>query len=203
MNITPKHSQFELFPSSAPKSSEALKSPQPFKDLTLTAENIIVLCIIFLVVLVVSFSFGVERGKRVALNKLSQGELTASSASNQSANDPSEIVTVLGEPASTPTEVKLLATPETKEEVIQIELPEVVSEASQEKPYTIQVASFKLGKNAQKEAELLEKNGYEAYVLEKGTHSIVCVGKFSQQDEAKKFSRKLKSKYKDSLVRRM
>ena len=69
--------------------------------------------------------------------------------------------------------------------------------------YTIQVASFKLEKNALKEAESLKKDDYESFVVPKGSHTIVCVGKFLQQERAKILSKKLKKKYSDCLVRRL
>ena len=74
----------------------------------------------------------------------------------------------------------------------------------QEKLFTIQVASFKLKANAQREAARIKRMGHEdIFVVPKGNYSIVCVGKFAQRDEAKKFSGRLKEKYNDCLVRRL
>ena len=67
--------------------------------------------------------------------------------------------------------------------------------------YTVQVASYKGEKYAQKEASLLKQKGYDILVLPKGAFSIVCVGKFKEKEEAKNFSQKLKKQYKDCLVR--
>ena len=69
--------------------------------------------------------------------------------------------------------------------------------------FTIQVASFKQQKNAQKEAENLKKVGYETFVVSKGTHAIVCVGRFLEKAEALSFSQKLQNKYGETLVRRL
>ena len=72
-----------------------------------------------------------------------------------------------------------------------------------DKKYTIQVASFKTDLNANKEADSLKGKGFETSVLRKGSYSIVCVGKFQRKEEAKQFSRKLRNRYKDCLVRRL
>jgi hypothetical protein len=76
--------------------------------------------------------------------------------------------------------------------------------AGTEDLYTIQVASFKLGsKYADKEMSNLKSSGHETFILPKGNFSIVCIGKFKGKAEAQQFSKKLKSKYNDCLVRRL
>ena len=82
--------------------------------------------------------------------------------------------------------------------------PHQIHDDDQERIFTIQVASFKLRKNAQREADHLKSIGHEdAFVIPKGSYSIVCVGKFAQKVEAKKFSSKLSNRYNDFLVRRL
>ena len=51
--------------------------------------------------------------------------------------------------------------------------------------------------------EDLGKKGFETIVMQKGKYAILCVGKFNQMNEAKATIAKLKSKYKDCLVRSM
>ena len=69
--------------------------------------------------------------------------------------------------------------------------------------FTIQIASFKLKKNAQIEAEKLNGMGEDVFVLSKGDYLIVCVGRFKKREEAKTFSEKVKSRYSDFLIRRL
>ena len=89
------------------------------------------------------------------------------------------------------------------ERVIEIQPPREKTD-EQDSLFTIQVASFKLKKSAQIEADRLIKSGIEdAFVLPKGSYSIVCVGKFSLMAEAKRFSNRLKKRYNDCLVRRL
>ena len=118
----------------------------------------------------------------------------------------------LKQPAQTISQV------ETEERIVfPVDIPEEITEESEpafrpplEKPeeqenlFTIQVASFKLEKNAKREADRLRGRGHDdTFVVPKGSYSIVCVGKFIQRNEAKKFSSKLKKRYNDCLVRRL
>jgi len=50
--------------------------------------------------------------------------------------------------------------------------------------------------------EYCRKN-HKDFVLPKGSYSIVCVGKFILKNDAARYSRKLKKKYNDCLVRRL
>lgn len=200
MNINrKKQSQFELFPGEAKTAQETGKPAAVTKDLTLSLENIIVLCIIFVMSLVLFFSFGVEKGKKVAAHK---GATPV--AKQAKAKAPEKAVQVAPQV-------------DEKRVVFPVELPpEVIDESDTDTPqtidffeehddyYTIQVASFKLKKNAQKEADRLKGIGHDdAFVIPKGNYSIVCVGKFAKRIEARRFSNKLQKRYNDCLVRRM
>lgn len=197
MNISrKKQSQFELFPGASKSSPETGKPAHLTKDLTLSLENIIVLCIILVMSLVLFFSFGVEKGKRVA--RMQDSAKSAQKAQKASL-DPS------GSDTKKAQEERV---------VFPVDIPKDLTEEGdtnprqihdeQERSFTIQVASFKLRKNAQREADRLKSDGHEdAFVVPKGSYSIVCVGKFSQRGEAKEFSSRLKSRYNDFLVRRL
>ena len=203
MNITnSKNSQFELFPGNE-ESKMAFKNKKSvlFKDLTLSLENIIVLVIIFIMFAVGSFSFGVERGRKIVQNFKSQEVVNSTSDKQITPLEQEKNITITFEDvgsvkSETKENVRLL---NKNEEVLKIPIHRVVID-----PYfTIQVASFKTMQNAEKEAFNLKEKGYEIFVLPKGNYSIVCVGKFAQRIEAKKFSMKLRNRYSDCLVRRL
>ncbi len=205
MNISPrKQSQFELFPGVSKYIPEAGKPGPLTKDLTLSLENIIVLCIIFIVSLVLFFSFGVERGKRVVFTPSANRDQAAVGAVNNST--PARVP--IG-PADTASQSERIVFPvavprEISEESETSVQPPIEKTEEQEKLFTIQVASFKREKDAQKEADRLKGIGHnDAFVLPKGDYIIVCVGKFMQMGDAKKFSGKLKKQYNDCLVRRL
>ena len=202
-----KQSQFELFPTNGSSSRPSDSPKQRFllRSLTLSLENLVVLGIMMIMGFVISYSLGIEKGKNwqtvtdrstkaiVRQVKTPMVPATATSATKPvaptapSALDPSPAVAsavsgktlILTKPNESPAEIV----------------------AQLEKFYTIQVASYKGEKYAQKEADLLKQKGYDILVLPKGAFSIVCVGKFKEKEEAKDFSKKLKKQYKDCLIR--
>jgi cell division septation protein DedD len=193
------HSQFELFPLKNQDSGAPSARPrQPINDLTLSVENIIVVCIVLMMSFVLFFSFGVERGRRIA----SADGQTPAQAAKQQPDRP--FVVEAGQTAAVAADAKELASDKEetaeKQEIIQVPIER---ELTDEQLFTIQVASFKLKSHAEKEAENLGKMGTETFVLPKGSYSIVCVGKFAERAKADQFSRTLKSKYRDLLVRRL
>lgn len=197
MNIPGGHpTQFEFFPHAPGPVPVASKSPYQLKSLTLTAENIIVLGIVFVMTLVLFFSFGFEKGRRVTRNSM-VGPIQIATPVEEPPAQVSHVAPAAREAASLEERAGGLGAGKDP-------LPEVSpGTAAQEDIFTIQVASFNRERDAQKEAMLLKKKGYDIYVLSKGKHSIVCVGKFAQKNAAKQFSNRLKNKYTDCLVRRL
>ena len=197
MKIHPKkQSQFELFPGASSKSSDRTKSRFFMSKVTFSFENFIVLGIVIIMGMIMSFSWGVERGsKRVSSNKTGSD---ASVLKNETDLEPDILdATVIPVKETVPSIVKEQASKISKE----LEVIGDKATKSMEKVYTIQVASFKTEEYAQKEAMALRKEGYEIIVIPKGKYSIVCVGKFFHYGEAKSFSGRLKKRYKDCLIR--
>ena len=198
--LSAKPSQFELFPSESIPFAAA-KPRSALKDLIISPENIIVGLIVLVMTFVLAYSFGVERGKKVILSDSGGEKIKFEEQA------PNVIITA---PA---TEKKILRQGEANNEIVvsqekaQPKKEEKAPAIQQKLPakglYTIQVASFKLKDHANKEAKQLEKTGQEIFVLSKGEYSIVCVGKFEVKDQADKISKKLKSRYRDLVIRRM
>lgn len=206
-----RDNQFELFPDSQNNSDSDFNDPSS-KNLTLTPENIIVLCIAFLIGGVAFYSFGVQRGKSLARAhseapsgnqvKKSGGEIIIDAPVRKKIQE--EVITTSGLVSELPVDttseqIEILHLPELEEEIVVEDVPD-------KEYYTVQVASFKKDTSAREEAETLKKIGYDGQnisVMRKGEYSIVCIGKFTVKNEAKNFSQKLKKRYKDCLVRRM
>ena len=195
-----EHTQIELFPFLSGRAHSRVARPRYLlKDLTLSIENIIVLCIVFVMAVVLFFSFGVERGKQIVKGALAEPPATVTVVSTPEAAtnkiaDRSLSVQAAGSPT------------QQKQQKQQKEAPVSAAPSLEIKgkdTFTIQVASFKEKEKAQMEARRLKSKGYEIFVLPKGKHSIVCIGKFGIKDEAMEFSNKLKGKYTDCLVRRL
>ena len=197
-NTNKAYSQFELFPV---KSQDSAGTPgrirSPINDLTLSVENIIVVCIVLMMAFILLFSFGVERGRRIA--SASQGPVKANEGeiAKPFVREATETIEVKIDPKELVSENEEAVE---DREIIQVPIEKQLTE---EQLFTVQVASFKTKSHAQKEAESLGKMGTETFVLPKGSYTIVCVGKFAERAKADKFSRTLKSKYRDLLVRRL
>ena len=199
-------SQFELFPDSRGKPVDVKRTNLLFRRLTLSLENSIVFCIILIMSFVVFFSFGVERGKRVA--KLStdkkifnEGKKTVQVEKNSVLLPSSNMMDISGanEIKTTDGSPRVIGK---NEQILKIsqEIQETHGEV-----FTIQVASFKSEQYAKKEVQRLDWIGKDVFVLPKGDYSIVCVGRFFKKEEARAFSSKskIKYKYKDFLIRRL
>ncbi len=187
-------SQFELFPANTPPIQKDKNKGGPLKDLTFSAENIIVLCIVFVMVLVFCFSFGVDRGKKV-VKPPSKDVISRDFHQNE------DVEIVIEEKVAVPLKAQLAPI---KEPInVENEVTSAVELSVIEDLFTVQVASFKNEENAQREAQRLQDFGEDIFVLTKGSHSIVCIGKFNLKENAKELSHKLKSKYNDCLVRRL
>ncbi len=191
------HTQIELFPFLAGRTHSRVSRPRYLlKDLTLSVENTIVLCIIFVMAVVLFFSFGVERGKQIVKGALAEPTVTVTvlpASEVPSGKVAERSLTPVGNTKALPVQAA------GKESPASAPSPEKIEKGT----FTIQVASFKEKGMAQMEAKRLKSKGYEIFVLPKGKHSIVCIGKFAIKDEATEFSNKLKNTYNDCLVRRL
>jgi hypothetical protein len=215
-----KQSQFELFPVNGAASRPMEPPKQRFflKSLTVSLESLVVIGMVMVMGLVVSYCVGIEKGKtqlrasasrpakkkavtqrsRPLVNPVTKNQpvqprktnLPVAPAAVPMVNEPAVIAS--GNPKVAPTAPLILE---------KVQDPALLAASDIEKLYTIQVASFKELKFAEQEASLLKRKGYDILVLPKGSHSIVCVGKFNQKEQAKTFSQKLKKQYKDCLVR--
>jgi len=72
MSINFKQSQFELFPGSPGQPSDPDKKRFYLTNLSISLDNIIVMGIVSLMILILSFSLGVEKGK--VKDQISQDE---------------------------------------------------------------------------------------------------------------------------------
>jgi hypothetical protein len=198
-----KQSQFELFPHQTDeKSLNTPKKGLELKDLTLSVENIILLSIILVMGLILFFSFGVERGKHLAQSSVDINVYEDIATVIQT-QDISEAIERVELPSALVVDVDPLMEVEADETREIIKVPQVEEIEITDDLFTIQVASFKLEKNAQKEADILRDKGFDSLVVDKGNYSIVCVGKFSHRNVASDFARKLQNRYNDYLVRRL
>lgn len=202
MNINYKQPQFELFPGNSGHDSEAARPRLFLANLTLTIENLVVLSILGIMLAVFAYSLGVERGKHVmaaqmvertsAKPLIAEAPIVPASAVAVAKPNPAIVaapaVAAVAQPVSAPAETVVESKPPVSDPDFK---------------YTVQVASYADEKFAKRVADELDKKGFQTMVMQKGKYVILCVGKFNQKNEAKATIAKLKSKYKDCLVRSM
>lgn len=202
-----KQSQFELFPGVSQPSTEKTKTRFLLNELTLSWENLVVLTVFIVLSMVVSFSLGVEQGKKKFSAARDRRFAHRSVVERKRASNPpprEHEPRILQE---SPEGIPVMAAQVPIAGILETLTPDapgkekVAYTEKNDRIYTIQVASFRKEKYAQMEARELRKKGFEILVLPKGNHSIVCVGKFERRDDAQVFSRKLRGRYKDCLVR--
>lgn len=209
MNIMANESQFELFSHSAASSSASVGRPHYLKPkVILTYDNLIIASIALLLLLVLSFAVGVERGKSIVRLEHRTIEVPQRKTSVAAAHPerPKASTIPVTSSTSSPAPVQ-----EIKKSPVLVPETLPVLEVAAKQPeavpmhgvYTVQVASFKQEKYARQEAMNLKQKGYDIAVVAKGKHSIVCVGKFAQKQEAVAMSSKLRKYYKDCVVRNL
>jgi len=182
-------SQLEIFKKDDTLFKSQRKDPHFLKKL-FSYERTIIFIIIFLVINIVSFSLGVEKGKRLV--KIS--------------NPPTQkIMDVNLRKQISPNNLNnnAITSPIEKEEAKTIQQEEPKDKIAPITNYTIQIASFSNKTHVQKELGALKNKGYSVFTLAKGNMTIICVGKFKDKEKAKNLAGQLKKKYRDCLVRRL
>lgn len=195
MNSTQKpfEAQQDLFGDNpgAPKRPERFpgipKSHKPILFAT-SAEHLIFLSI--LTVLAASFAFylGILRGKTIAhLPSPTAAVTTLSPAIRVPGAVPAAAVPT--PPQTAPATAALSAVPAAKT-------------PSKDKPYTIQLSSYKKKEWADAEAAALRRMGYTTLVSKSSDYYGVSVGQYAGKDDAKRDLKALSSRYKDCYLRR-
>ncbi len=184
MEIHSQQEQFELFNSSLKEShNRGFSRLNYFVNINLTWENIILLAIFCLMLVVLSFSLGVEKGRRYFPKETIRLQ-------------PAKIVNIEKAPVLIKT-----APPLIKNNLITEKQPKELAEGI--KKYTIQVASIEKQTSAQGEVNRLKKIGYETWLRPSGKYNIICVGRFESKEEAATLKKSLQKTYSDCLIRRI
>lgn len=203
-----RQTQFELFPETA--------VPEPRKDrpslfsrsFVFSLENLIMAGMVFTMAVIVSFAFGVERGRRIvpreqaAVRPAQPAEVFPEMPRPQEPSAPEQVLTasalpgVLPQGADAGTDVSRQGLAEPAQKTVD-------KTASLETIHTVQVASFKQLARAEQEAADLKRMGYDAFTAKKGSYYIVCVGKFSERQPANDLLKPLRKRYLDCYVRRL
>ena len=149
-----------------------------FPSIVLSIDSIVIISIGIILAIIVSFSVGIEKGRKTSLveiTKFSEKETNKKNMENLEVKQ----------------QIK-----EKKEKKTAL-----VAEKNISGKYTIQVASYKKTSDANKEIKKLEKEGYKTTIIIKGNWKQVCVGDFSNKKQPIPVLKKLRKKYRDCFIK--
>lgn len=187
-----KQTQLEIFEHTSTRVKRGIRPHRETADKIPEFKFPTQLCIkaaCLLIITIVSFGLGVERGKVVSKKKVSTRFLAAK---------------------KTPAIIKEISL---KEEKIQkptqknkkLEKKEK-TDRIQTSSYIIQVASYKKNSSyIDRELAKLKKNGYKTITISSssGEYMGICAGKYRNKKEAQKYLRSLQRTYKDCFIRKI
>ena len=181
-------------------------------------QSIIIVFIGIIMLLVASFTLGVEKGKLVSREMDRPEKATVSPVAQVNPSSAASIPAL----ASTATESK--AAPATSKNPAPVLTPVVVAsspalitettkdetqktEVATEKPitgsYAIQVATVKGQNSAKRLAENLTKKGWKSFTKSSGEYIIVLAGNFSKREDAQSGVKELKKTYSDCFIKKI
>jgi len=195
MNINYKQPQFELFPANSATLEDINKPKFLLANLTLSVESLVIFTILGIMVALFSFSLGVERGKHVAAQALDE---RVSAAWNVGART---IAVAL--PAAAPVEqVQPQQAAVTNHGYMSLNIRRASLMTATGNRYTLQAATYGNEEFARQDALLLKAKGFQSFLIKNGKYWLVCVGNFTNKDNASDYLRKLPGQYRDSQIRR-
>lgn len=199
------NTQKELFEFQAPR-KQPRKLGQFLQQadfaISINAEKLVFISIGIILVLVVAFALGVERGKAIS-QKASEARTALAQATI-----PAPAQSVQGQPAAAKVQFSAQAAqaqPATAVKVqpsaAQAQQPVQAKTAVQAKPYIIVAAAFSKEAFANKELSRLKTAGLDPFVYYSEPYYLVCVGPFANKSDAQKVLTRVKQIYHDAYVR--
>ena len=185
--------QTELFDLPSPRalSEESPVSKTSFLEktfITLRLDQAIGLTLALLVIYVLTFSWGVEKGKRSL--RESQGIRPVSAE----AVSPAASQTIIASVAKTPS---VVMTDESVPKEVPITVSELPKPAAQvvrpDGKFTIQHVTYITQSAADREIQKLAKRGYSSFVIPSGKHLQVCIAAFQSRQDASQLLRQVRS----------
>ncbi|MFA5362540.1 MAG: SPOR domain-containing protein [Candidatus Omnitrophota bacterium] len=173
-------------------------------------EKILLLSISFIVTIIISFSLGVEKGKRILALKSRAGFDAALARkafpAPQRTSPPLRGMTVSAVQKKTVTAplAPVKTVPVTAAAAAPAQIPAPAPAAvNAAGSFTIQLATFKTKASAQREKAALQQTGHPVYVTSKGKYTVLSIGNFSDKEAATPFLSELKKNYQDCFIRRL
>ena len=155
-------------------------------NIVVSQDKLIVYLIAIIILFIITFSLGVERGKRIKI--YSEAKKNYISKTNE--REETKVIKQVGVKEEIKPIKQIAKPPETKF------LPD-----KSIKFFTVQVAAFKKSYQAEEELKNIKSREKDAFILKRGKFNIIYVGKFKNKEEALCKQEELKSKYKDCFIK--
>ncbi|MBN2119461.1 MAG: SPOR domain-containing protein [Candidatus Omnitrophica bacterium] len=172
------------------------------RKIAISLDKLYLTCVLLVISLIVCFSLGIEKGKRINAAKAPESGFEPSTEISLKPIESRKIIDNTTKPADTPKKVIPKTASTQKEPLKKLE----EEESPTKKPnlyYSIQVASYNRADIAQAEAERLKNKGFGPVIIKKGKYIALCVGRFEAYSEAKTLAKSLKTYYSDCFVRKL
>lgn len=164
--------------------------------IVLTAEKMVFTAIGLIMLMVIFFALGVEKGKSAVYSRPAAAKAAiATSVAAPEAPVKTAAVTIT---ASRPIVPTTNITPKSAVSAITARTQAAYDKT---KPYTVVAAAFSRADFAAQEAAKLKMNGLEAYVYYGEPYYLACVGSFQNKEGAQKILSRVKQMHKDAYVR--
>ena len=193
MNINYKEPQFELFPLNSATLEDVNKPRFLLATLTLSIESLVILMVLAIMIGLLSFSVGVEQGKRLTAQAL-DGKVAA--AWNVGGRRLAVAPSLPAKAVATAPAAKAFG----NSGFIHTGLASRVSIMPAK--WTVQLATYRNENYAQQEAFGLKAKGYPVFLIKKKDFYFICVGQYGSLVQANAFFKKIQAKYHGSQVRR-
>lgn len=197
-----KQDQMTFFDESAMKNN---------KSISLSLDKVYLGSVCVVLLFIVSFSLGVERGKKISVSAGPNTSFEIIETANADAvysmpPSGSVQIEVVGE-GLIPIEEKIVVVDSSvtetipKQIVAQKKTIKLATADEVKKPlYSIQIASYAKRSYAQKQVDKLEKQGHKTRLLTKGKWIALTVGAFATKTDAKTAMVSLKKQFKDCYI---
>jgi cell division septation protein DedD len=203
--------QSELFDefSSDESKQRKLRRPSDYPrkiNLAISREKLIFSGIFVILLFVISFSLGIERGKKIALRQIKN----VSEGTNQPDSSVNYTPENQNETSNSPLADGKSATgneSDSQQVGIEIEPKKDIEEPTAKEEdlkefYTLQAAAYSNLSRAQKEAKKVQDKGYKTTIDSSGKYHILLIGKYKTKAEADAIKTNFAKNYKGCYVRK-
>jgi len=201
VNINYKQPQFELFPANSATLEDINKPKFLLAKLTLSVESLVIFTILGIMVALFSFSLGVERGKHVAAQALDE---RVSAAWNVGARTMAVAAVAPVPVGQVQPQQRLMS----NHGYLSLNIHRmllthpIAASIGTGARFTLQAATYGNEEYARQDALLLRQKGFQAFLIKNGKYWLVCVGNFTNKENASGSLRKLPGQFRNIQIRR-